>query len=130
MLRHKQSFSIVLLVVGVLGLATLACSSDQEWIIPRTETPTPTHTPVPIEQETLYEIGQPLHVLDTGNPFIFQTNNPEPDNGNNRVIGGPCFPRQAVEVLTVAIGPEGGVFYQVHCVLDGWLAEELLEPLE
>lgn len=129
MVMHKRALLALLLFVGVLSLAALACTSDQEWIIPRTETPTPTFTPVPLEVDTDFSIGDSARIV--GNAFqVWQTTLPEPDRRNNRVIGTQCFPGQTAPIVDVAVGPDGLVYYKVSCILDGWVPETNLEPVE
>jgi hypothetical protein len=126
---QKRALWALLLVIGVLSLAVLACTSDQEWIIPRTETPTPTNTPVPLEVETQFQIGDSARVVGDGFQ-IPQTTLPEPDRQSNRVIGTMCFPNTVYPIVDVAVGSDGRVYYQVNCILDGWLPEDNLEPIE
>jgi hypothetical protein len=125
----KRALSALLLVVGLLSLAALACNSDQEWIIPRTATPTPTNTPVPMTVDTEFQIGDSAVVV--GAAFqIPQTNFPEADARNNRVIGGGCFPGTTVEIQEVAQGDDNNIYYKVGCILDGWIPAENLEAVE
>lgn len=129
MVMDRRALSALLLVIGVLSLAALACTSDQEWIIPRTATPTPTNTPVPISVETDFQIGDSVTIVGTGFQ-VWQTTFPEPDRRNNRVIGTQCFPGTVTEVLEVAQGDDGLIYYKVHCILDGWVPAENVEAAE
>jgi hypothetical protein len=125
---HKRALLALLLCVGVLSLAALACTSDQEWIIPRTETPTPTHTPVPMNVDTQFHTGDTIRIV--GNAFqVWQTTLPEADRRNNRVIGTQCFPGQTAPIVDVAEGPDGLIYYKVTCILDGWVPETNVEPV-
>lgn len=129
MTMNKRALSALLFFVGMLSLAALACTSDQEWIIPRTATPTPTNTPVPITIDTTYQIGDQVRIIGTGFQ-VWQTTFPEADNGRNRVIGTQCFPGTSVEVLDLAQGDDGLVYYKVHCILDGWVGDDNLEAVQ
>lgn len=130
-IKHTQAASVILLVVGLLSLAALACNSDQEWIIPRTETPTPTRTPVPMDTSAaLYQMGDALRIRQTGDFFIYQTTEPEPDASHNRVMGSSCFPGTAVTPLDIAVDDDGNFYYRVRCTLEGWVPETMLEPAE
>ncbi len=129
MVNHKRALAALLLVIGLLSLAALACTSDQEWIIPRTATPTPTNTPVPITAAADFAVGDRVRIVV--NSFqLPQTSQPEPDARNNRVIGGGCFPNTTVPVLDVAQGPDGNIYYKVTCILDGWVPAENIEAVE
>lgn len=126
---RQRAIRALLLVIALLSMAALACNSDQEWIIPRTATPDPTATSVPITIDTAFSIGDSAVIV--GESFqVWQTNIPEADNGRNRVIGTQCFPGQTTEVLDVAQGDDGAIYYYVHCILDGWVSEDNLEPVE
>jgi hypothetical protein len=128
-ITDRRALSALLLVVGLLSLAALACTSDQTWIIPRTATPTVTPTLIPISVESAFHVGDTVVVV--GNTFqIPQTSLPEADQRNNRVIGGGCFPGTRVQINEVAQGEDGNIYYNVHCVLDGWLAETNLQAAE
>ncbi len=130
-MKERRALLALLLVVGVLSLAALACNSDQEWIIPRTATPTITPSPLPISMETRFQVGDRVIVVAEGTTFmIYQTNLPEPDRRNNRVMGSSCFPNTTVTILDVAQGADGDIFYKVRCTLDGWLPEANLAPAE
>lgn len=127
MVNRTQALAALLLVMGLLSLATLACTSDQEWIIPRTPTPTLTPTPAPITLETAFQIGDRAKVVGVG--FSTQlTQNPEPSTGRNNVLGSNCFLNQEVEILDVAEN-NGEIFYRVDCILEGWISENYLEPV-
>lgn len=129
MARNSRALGALLLVIGMLGLAALACTSDQEWIIPRTATPEASPTPVPITIET--EFGPGDQVLIVGNSFqVPQTSLPEPDTRNNRVIGGGCFPGSKAPVLEVAQGDDGVIYYKVTCILDGWVPADNVAAAE
>lgn len=129
MVMNKRALAALLLVIGLLSLAALACTSDQEWIIPRTATPTPTNTPVPLSVEV--DFGPGDTVLVVGDSFqVPQTSLPEPDTRNNRVIGGGCFPNSTAPVLQVAQGEDGKIYYQVTCILDGWVPADNVEAVE
>ena len=129
MVMQNRAFPILLLVVGMLALAGLACTSDQEWIIPRTETPVPTETPIPLDADALYAIGD--QVVITTNTFSIQMlRQPAPDSPNNRLLGGSCFKDTTVEVLEIGQDSDGNVYYKVECSLEGWLAEANLTPAE
>lgn len=128
MVNRTRALSALLLVVGLLSLAMLACTSDQEWIIPRTPTPTQTPTPAPITLETTFQIGDRAKVVGVG--FSTQlTQRPEPGTGRNNVLGSNCFLNQEVEILDVA-EHNGEIFYRVDCILEGWIAESYLQPVE
>ena len=129
MVLHKRALLALLLFVGVLSLAALACTSDQTWIIPRTETPTPTFTPVPMDVDTEFHTGDTIRITGVGFQIV-QTTLPEPDRRNNRVIGTQCFPGQTAPVVDVAVGPDGLIYYKVTCILDGWVPETNVEPVQ
>ena len=119
MVMHKRALLALLLCVGVLSLAALACTSDQEWIIPRTATPTPTFTPVPMNVDTQYHTGDTIRIV--GNAFqVWQTTLPEADRRNNRVIGTQCFPGQTAPVIDVADGSRWTYLLQGQ-LHPGWL---------
>jgi hypothetical protein len=127
--KDKRALYALLLVVGMLSLAALACTSDQEWIIPRTATPTATYTPVPLSVETDYSIGDEIIII--GEVFqVPQTNFPEPDTRNNRVIGGGCFPGTTVTIDEIAQGDDGNLYFNVRCILAGWVPEANAEPVQ
>ncbi|MBN2472389.1 MAG: hypothetical protein JXN59_16810 [Anaerolineae bacterium] len=129
MVNHTRALSALLLVIGLLSLAALACNSDQEWIIPRTDTPVPTNTPLPLSGNAEFAPGDEVRIVV--NSFqLPQTTNPEPDTRNNRVIGGGCFPNTTVPVLGVAEDGEGNIYYRVTCILDGWVPAENVEAVE
>jgi hypothetical protein len=126
---NKRALSALLLVIGLLSLAALACTSDQEWIIPRTATPTATSTPVPLTVDAEFAPGDRVRII--GISFqVPQTNRPEPDSRNNRVIGGGCFPNSTAPVLEVAQGEDGNIYYKVTCILDGWVPADNVEAIE
>ncbi len=129
MVMHRRALFALLLVTGLLSLAVLACTSDQEWIIPRTATPTATHTPVPMDVDTQFQVGDTARIVGTGFQ-VSQTTLPEPDQRNNRVIGTQCFPGQTAPILEVAEGADGLIYYKVTCILDGWVPETNLEPVD
>lgn len=129
MVMNKRALAALLLVIGLLSLAALACTSDQEWIIPRTATPTPTNTPVPLSVEAEFAPGDTVLVIGTSFQ-VPQTNMPEPDARNNRVIGGGCFPNSTAPVLEVAQGEDGVIYYKVTCILDGWVPADNVEAIE
>lgn len=116
----------LLLLMGLLSLAALACYSDNP-LIPPTQTPTPTLTPVPLTAETEYQIGDSVTVV--GNEFqIHQTQLPEADQRNNRVMGGACFPGTTTTVEDIGQDDAGNIYYKVTCVLNaGWLPAENIE---
>lgn len=129
MVTYKRTLHALLLVVGVLSLAALACTSDQEWIIPRTPTPTITPTPIPVTTNSLFQIGDSVSI----NIAVFSTSltqRPEPDTGGNRQIGTNCFKDQVVEILDVAQGADGSIYYLINCTLDGWIPETNLAPAQ
>jgi hypothetical protein len=117
---NNRALGALLLALGLLSLAALACTSDQEWIIPRTATPLPTNTPVPIDADTEFGPGDQVRIIGTSFQ-IAQTSLPEPDTRNNRVMGGGCFPNSLVPVLEVAQGEDGSIYYKVTCIRDGWV---------
>ena len=129
MVMNKRALAALLLVIGLLSLAALACTSDQEWIIPRTATPTPTNPPVPISADADFGPGDQVRVITTSFQLA-QTNMPEADARNNRVIGGGCFPNTVVPVLEVAQGEDGNIYYKVTCILDGWVPATNVEAVE
>ncbi len=129
MVKQKRALHALLLVIGVLSLAALACTSDQDWIIPRTPTPTVTPTPIPVTTQSMFEVGDSAKI----NITVFSlplTQRPEPDTGGNRQIGTNCFKDQIVEILDIAQGEDGSIYYLVNCTLDGWTAETNLAPAE
>lgn len=129
MVIHRSALAALLLVIGLLSLAALACTSDQEWIIPRTATPTLTNTPVPISSAADFAPGDAVRIVV--NSFqLPQTSRPEPDTRNNRVIGGGCFPNTTVPVLDVAQDEDGNIYYRVTCILDGWVPAENVEAVD
>ncbi len=118
---HRRALAVMLAMVGMVSLAALACTSDQEWIIPRTATPTPTNTPRAVTTSSEFAIGDTVVIVGTGFS-VWQTYEPEPDTGRNRVIGTQCFPGSTVEILDIGQDDAGNLFYKVHCVLDGWIS--------
>lgn len=129
-MMDRRTLLALLLFVGMLSLAALACNSDQEWIIPRTATPTPTPTPIPMDTEAEFAVGDTVEIVATGVFTIPQTNQPEPDQRNNRVMGGGCFPGQKAPVLDIAQGPDGRIYYKVSCILDGWIPADNVKAVE
>lgn len=128
MVMRKRALLALLLVVGLLSLATLACTSDQEWIIPRTATPTPTNTPLPMTGQADFQVGDRARVTGQG-VQVFQTRLPEPDLINNRVLfAPPCFVGSTVEILEVAQGEDGEIYYKVNCGQEGWVPQTNLAP--
>jgi hypothetical protein len=126
---NRRALYALLWVAGILSLAALACTSDQEWIIPRTAIPTATMTPVPVSSETEFQIGDRAVVVS--DVFIVPlTARPERDFGGNRVVGGSCFPGTTVDILDVGQGPDGSVFYRVACAQEGWISQDNLDPVE
>jgi len=126
----RRALLALLLFTGMLSLTALACTSDQEWIIPRTATPTPTNTLIPMESVAEFAAGDTVEIVAVGAFSIPQTNQPEPDQRNNRVMGGGCFPGQKAPVLDVAQGPDGKVYYKVTCILDGWVPADNVKAAE
>jgi hypothetical protein len=109
---RKQAVLALLLVMGTLWLGVLACTSDQEWIIPRT-------TP---ELETQFQVGDTARVV--GSIQVLTTVDPDPSSSQ----ASPCFNNTIIEVLAVSEF-DGVIYYQVDCgVNPGWLSEELLQP--
>ena len=79
--------------------------------------------------DSIFAIGEPVRVI--GDAFqVPQTVLPEADRGNNRVIGGGCFPGTTTEVEEIAQGPDDLIYYRVQCILDGWVPEVNIEAAE
>lgn len=128
---RKRAITVLLFILGILLLAALACTSDSpEWLIPRTATPSPTATNPPLAEgaETAFDIGDGATV--TGAFQVWLTRSPEPDARSNRVMA-PCYQGTNVEVLEIATGSDGLVYYQVDCGTGagaGWTTEDFLIP--
>lgn len=126
---NRRTSGALLLLVGLLSLAALACYSDNP-LIPPTPTPTPTLTPVPLTAETDFQIGDSVVVVGEGFQ-IHQTQLPEADHRNNRVMGGTCFPGTTTTVEDVGQDDAGNIYYKVTCVLTaGWLPAENITSAE
>lgn len=124
MARHRRIS--LLTVLFSLSLAALACWSSDTLFIPPTVPPPPTHTPKPLEYESLYQAGDTLVIQGAGIAPVYLTERPEPPTRRNRVPNASCYPGSTVVIQAVQEA-EGETYYQVVCnnVL-GWLAESNL----
>lgn len=123
----RRYFSL-LLVALTLGIATLGCWSSDTLFIQLTATPLPTPTPVIIEAEGIFKIGDAVQIAAQGVGSVYLTTAPEPVTRRNRVANANCYPNSTVTIMAVSRADDV-TYYQIACNPNapGWVAEEFLK---
>ncbi len=125
-MQKKRPLLALLVVINMLLLGILACTSDQMTIfIPFTPTFTVTPT-LPAPEGGKFEVGQEL-LIGPRQPVAYYLT-VDPEEGAARAA--QCFNGTTVDVLAVAES-DGVIYYQVKCMgAVGWGPEEVFDPVE
>ena len=125
--RNTRTIRALLLVFASMMLATMACYSGQ---IPGVLELTPyyTETPLPVPEESRFELGALAFAPQEQNRAFFNlTVYPEPLLDNLVNSKEMCQPDSTAKVLYVGLGDDGVEYYLVDCEGSvGWASQDRL----
>jgi len=123
---NRRVTSILFLVVLMLVLASMACYSGQ---IPGVLEITPyyTETPLPVPEQSRFEVGAIAFTPREDKAFFNLTIYPEPLDRSLVNSKAMCQPNSSAEVLYVGVGADQKNYYLVECGgAVGWVVEDRL----